>query len=74
VSWSWDHWPWSRGAFAFYMPGQFATMHRDVIAPEWDRRVHFAGEHCSRTHTWIEGALESARAAVDNIMKEWEKT
>ena len=33
-SWFWDQHRWSGGAFAFYMPGQFATLHRHVVAPE----------------------------------------
>ena len=65
-SWFWDQHRWSGGAFAFYMPGQFATLHRHVVAPEG--RIHFAGEHCSRSHSWMQGAFESARAAVDALV------
>jgi monoamine oxidase len=65
-SWSWDNHRWAGGAFAFYMPGQFAALHRHVIAPEG--RIYFAGEHCSRSHTWMQGALESAEQAVDTII------
>jgi len=61
----WDSHPWAGGAFAFYMPGQFANMHRHVVAPEG--RIYFAGEHCSRTHTWMQGALESAQETVTAI-------
>jgi monoamine oxidase len=59
---SWDAQPWAGGAFAFYMPGQFQSLHQAVISPE--KRVYFAGEHCSHTHTWMQGALESAESAV----------
>lgn len=39
------------------------SFHLDVSRPEGP--VHFAGEHTSLKHAWIEGALESAvRAAV----------
>jgi monoamine oxidase len=66
VSWSWDRHPWAGGAFAFYMPGQFATLHRHVVAPVG--RIHFAGEHCSRSHSWMQGALESAHVAVEALL------
>jgi len=67
-SWYWDGHPWAGGAFAFYMPGQFAAMHHIVTAPEG--RIHFAGEHCSRMHSWMEGALASAHAAVSAIARQ----
>jgi monoamine oxidase len=70
-SWSWDNHRWAGGAFAFYMPGQFQRMHQHVIAPEG--RIFFAGEHCSRAHTWIQGALESAETAVTSMLAEWAK-
>ena len=66
VSWAWHTHRWSCGAFAFYLPGQFARLHRDVVAPEG--RIHFAGEHTSRSHTWIEGAMESGHRAAGEII------
>jgi monoamine oxidase len=65
-SWAWDTHPWAAGAFAFYMPGQFGRIHRHVVAPEG--RIHFAGEHCSRSHSWMEGALDSAEQAVKALL------
>ncbi|MBV8753566.1 MAG: FAD-dependent oxidoreductase [Pseudonocardiales bacterium] len=65
-SWYWDGHPWASGAFAFYMPGQFATLHHHVTAPEG--RIYLAGEHCSRMHSWMEGALASAHDAVASIL------
>jgi monoamine oxidase len=62
ASWSWDNHPNSGGAFAWYLPGQYAALHRHVISPEG--RIFFAGEHASVTHTWMQGALESALRAV----------
>lgn len=62
ASWSWDNHPWSGGAFAWYMPGQYTALHKSVIAPEG--RIFFAGEHASLTHTWMQGALESGLRAV----------
>lgn len=66
ASWAWDTYLWCGGAFAFYQPGQFTRMHQHVIRPEG--RVYFAGEHCSHSHSWMEGALESAEKAVDALL------
>ena len=30
-------------------------------------RIHFAGEHCSLYHAWIQGALESGIRAAQAI-------
>jgi monoamine oxidase len=65
-SWSWDTYRWCRGAFAFYQPGQFARMHEHVIKNE--DRIYFAGEHCSHSHSWMQGALESAENAVGKLV------
>jgi monoamine oxidase len=65
ASWAWDTYRWCGGAFAFYQPGQFARMHEHVVHPEG--RIYFAGEHCSHSHSWMEGALESAENAVDAL-------
>jgi monoamine oxidase len=38
-------------------------LHEDIIKPEG--RIHFAGEHASLYHAWIQGAFESGlRAAI----------
>jgi monoamine oxidase len=66
ASWSWDTHPWSGGAFAWFMPGQHVALHRHVVAPEG--RIYFAGEHASLTHTWMQGALESALVAVREML------
>ena len=66
ASWSWDNHRWSGGAFAWFMPGQWSALHRHVVAPEG--RIHFAGEHASLTHTWMQGALESALVAVREML------
>jgi monoamine oxidase len=66
VSWSWDNNPLSAGAFCWWAPGQHEALYRDVIAPEG--RIYFAGEHASLTHTWIQGAIESALRVVQEIV------
>ena len=60
----WHQDPYAGGAFAMFEPGQQSRLHRDIIAPEG--RIHFAGEHASLAHAWIQGAIESGlRAALE---------
>lgn len=47
-------------AFAYFAPMQKTRLFGTMITPEWNNRAHFAGEHVSYTHGWIEGAFESA--------------
>lgn len=52
------------GAFALFDPGQQTLLYEAICAPEG--RVHFAGEHASLAHAWIQGAIESGiRAAAE---------
>jgi monoamine oxidase len=66
-SWSWDNHPLSSGAFAWFLPGQHTELHAALIAPEG--RIHFAGEHASLTHTWMQGALESGLRATREMLE-----
>jgi monoamine oxidase len=56
---------WARGAFALFAPDQQTDLQAAIVAPEG--RVHFAGEHCSLYHAWIQGALESGIRAAKEI-------
>jgi monoamine oxidase len=47
---------------AMFLPGQFAARFEPARKPEGN--IFFAGEHLSRHHTWIAGALESGHNAV----------
>jgi monoamine oxidase len=58
---------WARGAFALFEPGQQSRLHADIVQPEG--RIHFAGEHCSLYHAWIQGALESGIRAAEAIQE-----
>jgi hypothetical protein len=51
---------------AKFLPGQFLTRFDAARRPEGN--IFFAGEHLSRHHTWIAGALESAWETVSNIV------
>jgi monoamine oxidase len=52
------------GAFALFDPGQQTHLYSHIIEPEG--RLHFAGEHASLAHAWIQGAIESGlRASIE---------
>ena len=61
--WSEDR--FAGGGFAFFQPGQQARLYEAIIAPEGP--VHFAGEHASLKHMWIEGAVESGLRSAREI-------
>lgn len=61
VPWSWGNHQWSSGAYAFFRPGEHTELYQSLIAPEG--RLILAGEHASLTHSWIQGAFESALRA-----------
>jgi monoamine oxidase len=67
ASWAWDTNAYSRGAFCWFSPGQHETLYKYMVEPEG--RLFFAGEHASLTHTWMQGALESALRAVQQILE-----
>jgi monoamine oxidase len=56
-SFSWSHNPFAGGAFPIFEPGQEKELFPYIPTPEG--RIHFAGEHTSLTHGWIQGAIES---------------
>jgi monoamine oxidase len=64
ISKVWHHDPFAGGAYALFEPGQQTRLHTHITAPEG--RIHFAGEHTSLAHAWIQGAIESGlRAALE---------
>lgn len=58
----WHDDPFAGGAFALFDPGQQTLLHDEIIKPEG--RIHFAGEHASLYHAWIQGAFESGLHAA----------
>jgi monoamine oxidase len=59
----WHDNPYAGGAFALFDPRQQTLLYDDIVKPEG--RIHFAGEHASLYHAWIQGAFESGlRAAI----------
>jgi monoamine oxidase len=65
ASQAWSADPYAAGAFALFAPGQQTQLQADIVQPEG--RIHFAGEHCSLHHAWIQGALESGIRAAREI-------
>ncbi len=64
VSYSWGQNEFSAGCFTLFAPNQNSDYSTDLYLPE--KRLHFAGEHTSQFHGWVEGAIESAiRAAFE---------
>jgi monoamine oxidase len=55
----------ANGAFALFEAGQQTQLQADIVKSEG--RIHFAGEHCSLYHAWIQGALESGLRAARAI-------
>lgn len=61
----WHDDPFAGGAFALFDPGQQILLHQEIVKPEG--RIHFAGEHASLYHAWIQGAFESGLRAATAI-------
>ncbi|MFB5663619.1 flavin monoamine oxidase family protein [Alteribacillus sp. HJP-4] len=57
ASFNWSLNPYSAGCFTLFTPGQGKHFSEIIRQPEG--RIHFAGEHTSSFHGWIEGAIES---------------
>ncbi|MDF2680528.1 MAG: putative L-amino acid oxidase [Brevibacillus sp.] len=58
VAHNWVLCPYAAGAFTMFKPLQETELSPYISTPEG--RVHFAGEHASDYHGWIQGAIQSA--------------
>jgi monoamine oxidase len=65
TSYIWHEDQFARGAFAYFEPGQITTLLPIAQRPEG--RIHFAGEHTSAWHGWMNGALESGNRAAAEV-------
>ena len=61
----WHEDQWARGAFTYFEPGQITSLLPVAQRPEG--RIHFAGEHTSAWHGWMNGALESGNRAAEEV-------
>jgi len=65
ISKVWQTDEFASGAFADLAPGQHTRLYDHIIAPEG--RIHFAGEHASCLHAWIQGAIQSGLRAAREV-------
>lgn len=65
VSQSWAQEEWSQGAWASPTSSQDAALANHIGLAEG--RIHFAGEHASNDHGWMQGALFSGLRAATEI-------
>ncbi|KAI0555253.1 hypothetical protein F4679DRAFT_522868 [Xylaria curta] len=56
----------SAGGDAMFLPGQHSRFFE--AARKAEGPIHFAGEHLSRHHTWIAGAIDSALHATAEVL------
>lgn len=63
----WNNEPNNRGAFAQALPGQKRLFSYEMLQPEFNDRVYFAGEHVSTKHAWLQGALYTGKAAANRL-------
>jgi monoamine oxidase len=61
----WQEDPYARGAYTYFQPGQMSTLLSAAQQPEG--LIHFAGEHTSAWHGWMNGALESGNRVAAEI-------
>jgi len=62
---AWQDDEFTRGAYAFYRPGQWFTIRPILQRPH--RKVFFAGEHIADEQGFMEGAVVTGRDAADNL-------
>lgn len=70
ISWDQEESP-GGGAFAFFAPGDHAR-YMSAMRQSFPRekpRVFFAGEHLSVAHAWLQGAIDTALKAVQQILQ-----
>ena len=63
----WDNQPYNRGAFAVALPGQKELFSYEMLKPEFNQRIYFAGEHLSTKHGWMQGALYTGMEAANQL-------
>ena len=56
---------WSRGAYAWFRPGEMTAMLPHIANPEG--RIHFAGDHTSPSPGWMNGALQSGNRVARGV-------
>lgn len=63
----WNTLEWFKGAVAMGLPEQKSIFSYNMLKPEYNNRIFFAGEHTSVTHAWMQGALYSGKLAANML-------
>lgn len=63
----WNDQEWFKGAVSMELPGQKRIFYNQMLKPEYNNRVFFAGEHISPTHAWMQGALYTGKLAANML-------
>ena len=58
-------WGVGNPGYASFYAGQFTAFYDTMVEPQGN--IYFAGEHLSRNHGWMSGALESAHETVQRL-------
>lgn len=62
----WPSFPWSKGSYTCYRPGQWQFWSTEGVR---EGNVHFCGEHCSVDFQgWMEGAAETGGLVADEVI------
>ena len=68
VRFHWPSFPWTRGSYAGYLPGQWTSIRG--AEGESVGQLHFAGEHCSLVaQGFMEGGCETGERAAQTILQ-----
>ena len=63
----WPSFPWTRGSYAGYLPGQWTGLRGEEGSSVG--RLYFAGEHCSlAAQGYMEGGCETGQAVSSKIL------
>lgn len=63
----WNTEQWARGAFALAYPGQKVDLSYNMLLPEYNNKVFFAGEHVSTKPGWMQGSLQTGKWVANQI-------
>ncbi len=63
---AWGSDAFARGAWAYFKPGQIRRFAAQMGTPHG--RIHFCGEHLALTGRGLEGALETAETATNEVL------
>jgi len=67
-AWSWSDDLHSMGGFALFGTGKFKNVYTSMNTSAADGLLHFAGDALTPRQAWVEGALDSAWRAVNEML------